>query len=176
MAAPVKPNLVRALAKDTWAYVPTLADPTAPTTTEMTAATAFNLSASLFADQGDITATTNKVTLPQRLDESETYEANGPTQYSMSDLSVAFDPQAATGDPGKAAWAAIPENGTGYLVRRQGVSADTDFAVGDFVDTIPVEFGVKSPGKSATDASGVYVFSVPASVTGKPHFNVAIAA
>ena len=176
MAAPIKPALVKAFGSDSWAFVPAIADPTAPTTAEVTAATGFNLSCTLFGEQEGLSATTEKVTLPRRLCETETFESNGPTNYSMADLMVSFDPQAASGEDGKKAWEAMDDNANGFLVRRQGVTATTDFAVGEFVDVVPVQLGIKVPTKTGTGADGVYAFTVAVSVTDTPEFNVAIAA
>jgi hypothetical protein len=176
MAAPIKPALVKAFGSDSWAFVPAVADVNAPTTAEVTAATGWNLSCTLFGDQEGLSATTEKVTLPRRLCETETFESNGPTNYSMADLMVSFDPQAASGEDGKKAWEAMGDNSTGFLIRRQGVTATEDFAVGDFIDVVPVQLGKKVPTKTGTGADGVYAFTVAVSVTDTPAFSVAIAA
>lgn len=176
MAAPIKPALVRAFGNDSWAWVPAIADTTAPTTTELEAATAFNLSCSLFGEQEGLGATTEKVTLPRRLCETETFESNGPTSYSMADLQVSFDPQGAAASDGKQAWEALDDNATGFLVRRQGKTATGVFETGDFVDIVPAQLGVKVPTKTGTGADGVYAFTVAVSVTDTPEFNVAVVA
>lgn len=174
MAAPVKPALKMALGKESYLWVPAIANIAAPTVVELTAAGSFNLSCSLFGDQEGPTATTNKVTLPQLLCETQTYEVNGPTQHSAPDFQASFDPQAAAGSDGKKAWASMPDNSTGFLVRRQGVDSNTDVATGQFVDVWPGQLGVKVPTKTATDASGVFAFTVGVAVTGAPQFNVAL--
>ena len=176
MAAPIKPALKRAQGSDSWLWVPAIADTTAPTDTEVGAASGFNLSCSLFSDQEGITATTEKVTLPQLLCETETYEVNGATSYSAPDFQISFDPQAASGADGKKAWESMDDNASGFLVRRQGVAATSDVATGQFVDVIPAQLGVKVPTKTGTGADAVYAFTVGASVTGKPSWNVAIVA
>ena len=56
MAAPIKPALKRAFGNDSWTWVPAIADAYAPTVAEVTAATGFNLSCSLFGDQDGVTA------------------------------------------------------------------------------------------------------------------------
>lgn len=174
MAAPIKPALVRAFGNDSWTFVPAIADKTAPTVAEVTAATGFNLSCSLFGDQEDVSATTEKVTLPRRLCETETYESNGPTSYSMPDLQVSFDPQAAAASDGKKAWETMTDGATGFLVRRQGVDATTDFQSGDFVDVVPVQLGTKVPSKTGTGADGVYAFTQAVSITDTPEWNAAV--
>jgi hypothetical protein len=176
MTAPIKPALKRAFGNDTWAWVPAVASKTAPTVAELTAATGFNLSCSLFGEQEGFTATTEKVTLPRRLCETETFEVNGSTNYAAPDFMVSFDPQAAAGADGKKAWEAMDDLSSGFLIRRQGVTATTDFTAGEFVDVIPAQLGVKVPTKTGTGSDGVYAFTVGASITDTPAWNVAVAA
>ena len=176
MAAPVKPALVSAYGTESWGFAPTIADINAPTVAELTAAAGINLSCMLFGEQEGVTANTEKVTQPRRLCETVQFETNGPTTYSMSDLVASFQPQAAAGSDGKLAWEALTNGTTGYLWRRQGIESTADVTAGEFVDIVPVEFGAQTPGKSGTDASGVYTFTVPVAITDTPAFNVAVVA
>ena len=61
----------------------------------------------------------------------------------------------------------------GFLWNRQGVTATTDIAAGQFVNVIPVVLGTKNPVKTSAGADGVWAFTQAASVTGLPKFNVA---
>jgi hypothetical protein len=176
MTAPIKPALKRAFGNDSWAWVPAVAVKTAPTVAELTAAAGFNLSCSLFGEQDGFSATTEKVTLPRRLCETETFEVNGSTNYAAPDLTVSFDPQAASGADGKKAWEAMDDLTNGFLIRRQGVTATSDFVAGEFVDVIPAQLGTKVPTKTGTGSDGVYAFTVGASIVDTPAWNVAIAA
>ena len=175
MAAPTKPQLKTANGKDSWWFVPAIANQAAPTALEVNAATGINISCYLFAEQDGVTGSTSKVTLPRLLCETTQYEANDATTYTMSDIIAAFDPQGASGSDGKKAWEKFKNGATGFLVRRQGVVATTgDATAGQFVDVVPVDIAPAYPGKTSTDASGVYSFTAPASVTGAPTFNVAV--
>jgi hypothetical protein len=176
MTAPLKPALKRAFGNDSWGFVAAVADITAPTVAELTAVGGFNLSCSLFGDQGDLSATTGKVTLPRLLCETQTYESNDATNYAAADLVVSFQPQAASGSDGKKAWEAMDDLSSGFLWRRQDVDPQTAITAGQFVDVVPVDLGVKAPMKTSNDASGVYAFTQGASVTGAPSFNVAVVA
>ena len=177
MAAPVKPRKVQANGKDSWFLVPAIAVPSAPTATEINAASGINVSCALLATFEGLSGTTSKVTLDRFLCETETFEANDNTSYSMSDIVGGFDPQAATVSPDKAAFEFLRDGFVGYAVRRQGVAAagSSGAVVGDFVDTVPVDIAPAIPGKSNTDASGIYTFTAAVAVTGKPEFNVAVA-
>ena len=174
MAAPIKPALKKAFGNDAWGFVPAVGSISAPTVAELTAVGGFNLSCSVFGEQDGISSTTEKVTLPRLLCETTQYQNNGTTTYEMAELVVSFDPQGAALSDGKKAWEALTDGISGYLWRRQGVASSTDLTTGQFVDVIPVQLGTKTPTKTGTGAEGVYAFSQPASITGKPSFNVAI--
>lgn len=176
MAAPIKPALVKAFGNDSWIFVPAVASKSAPTVAEVEAAAGFNLSCTLFGDQDGFTATTEKVTLPRRLCETVTFESNGPTSYAAPDLMIAFNPQGAAASDGKKAWEALTDNASGFLIRRQGKTATTVVAAGEFVDVVPVQLAVKVPTKTGTGADGVYAFTQAVSITDTPAWNVAVAA
>lgn len=178
MAAPIKPSKTTANGKDSWWLVPTIAAPATPTKTEIDAAGGLNISCFLLAEQEGVTGTTEKVALARLLCETTTTEGIGDTTFSMADVQGVFNPQAAANHNDKKFWALVKDGFTGYAVRRQGVKANVDSAVtvGEFVDVVPVELGPAIPGKSATDASGIYTFTSSVAVTGTPTFNVAVVA
>lgn len=176
MAAPLKPALKTAFGKESWGFVLAVGNINAPTLAELNASAGFNLSCSIFGEQEGVTGTTEKVTLPRLNCETTTYEINGATTFSMADLVVSFDPQAATDADGKKAWATLVDGASGFLWRRQGIAASTDLATGQFVDIMPAQLGTKIPGKTSNGADGVFSFTQPASITGKPALNVAITA
>lgn len=177
MVAPTKPQLVLANGKDSWFWVPAIANKTAPTALEINAGTGLNISCYLWADFEGATSSTGKVTLPRLLCETAQYEANDVTTYSMTDLDFAFAPQAASGADGKKAWEKFKAGGlSGFLVQRQGVQADQsapEATAGQFFNVIPVEIGEATPGKTSTGPDGVYRATAPVAVTGKPAWNVA---
>lgn len=178
MAAPIKPQKVTANGKDTWWLVPAIADLDAPTATEINATSGLNITCFLLAEQEGVTSTTERVALARLLCETTTTEGLGDTTFSMADIQGVFDPQGAANSDGKKAWELVKAGFTGYAVRRQGVKSDVDADVeaGDFVDVVPIDMGPAVPGKSSTDASGIYTFTAPVAVTGTPQFNVAVAA
>lgn len=178
MAAPIKPSKTTANGKDTWWLVPAIADPEEPTKPEIDATGGLNISCFLLAEQEGITGTTEKVALARLLCETTTTEGIGDTTWSMADVQGVFNPQAAANANDKKFWALVKDGFVGFAVRRQGVKADVDVAVtaGQFVDIVPIELGPATPGKSATDASGIYTFTAAAAVTGTPTFNVAVVA
>lgn len=176
MAAPIKPALVTAFTKDSWIWVPAIADKNAPTAIEIEAAAGFNLSCSIFGEQEGVTPTTEKVKLPRRNCEAETFETNGETSYAMADLSVSFDPQGAPLSDGKKAWESMEDMASGFLVRRQGKDSKTVVAAGDYVDVIPGQLAVKVPTKTSNAADGVYAFSVAVAITDAPAWNKVVVA
>lgn len=176
MVAPVKPVPVRAQAKDKWQFALAVANLAAPTVAEVTAVTGFDLSCSLLSDYEGVTATAGRVTLPQLLCETESYEAIDTTTYSLAALRVVWRPQDAAASNGKKAWEALTDGGSGFLIRRQGLVNTADFAAGQFVDVFPVEFGRKIPTKTSTGADSIYAFDLEVSIVSQPSFNKAIAA
>ena len=179
MAAPLKPQKVTANGKDSWFWVPAIADMAAPTVAEINAASGVNITCFLLAEQDGVTGTAEKVALARLLCETSTTEALGDQTWSLADLQGVFDPQAAAGSTGKKAWEEFQDAiNPGYLVRRQGVIADSDSAeaaTGQFVDVFQVEVAKATPGKSSTDASGIYTFTAPVALVSTPEFNVPVA-
>ena len=162
MVAPTKPQLVTSNGKDSWFFVPAIASKTAPTVAEVNAGTGLNISCYLFAEFEGVSTSTGKVTLPRLLCETVQYEANDVTSVTMADLDFAFSPQAAYTDSETSvvcAFASAPEA-----------------VAGQFVDVIPVDVAEAVPGKTSTGADGVYRATAPVAVTGKPAWNVAVAA
>lgn len=174
MAAPTKPTLITAFGKESWAFLIAIADKTAPTATELEAATGFNLSCSVFGEQEGLTASTEKVTLPRRLCETVTYETNGPTAFTMADLVVSFDPQSAPASAGKKAWETMTDNLAGFLVQRLGKAGTGVFVATDYVNVVPVQLGVKVPTKTSNGPDGVVAFTQAVAITDTPAFNVAV--
>lgn len=178
MVAPARQRKVLANGKDSWYFVPAIAVPGTPVVTEVNSASGINASCALLASFEGVTGSTGKVTPERFLCETEQYEANDNTTFTMSDIVGGFDPQAAIAHADKKIFEFFRNGFTGYAVRRQGITAATDTGVvsGQFVDVVPVEVAPAIPGKSNTDASGIYTFSAAVAVTGKPEFNVAVAA
>jgi hypothetical protein len=179
MVAPVKPRKVRAHGKDSWWLVPTVATPGAPSITEINAVTGINISCTVLAEGDSLTAETGKVTLPAYLCETEQFEGNDTTTFSMGDVVGGFDPQAAAVSNDKKAFEFLRNGYTGFAVRRQGVTADQtapEATVGQFFDVVPVEIARAIPGRSGNDSSAIYTFSAAVSVTGSPSLNVAAVA
>ena len=176
MAAPVKPALSRSFGTESWWWVPAVADVNAPKVAEVTAATGIRLDGYVFGDQAGVTGSTEKVTLPRRMMETQQFEVTGTTTYSAADFTVSFDPQGTTGSDGKKAWETMTDHATGFLIQRNGVDPATDATAGQFVNVYPAQLGVKTPIKTATDATGVNAFTVGVSITDTPGINATVAA
>lgn len=178
MAAPIKPQKKTANGKDTWWLVPAVADLNAPTTTEVNVLTGLNVTCFLLAEQEGVTGTTEKVTLARLLCETSTTEGLGDTTFSMADVQIVFDPQAAAGSDGKKAWDLLSDGFEGVAIRRQGIRAIDDAAVvaGQFVDSVPVAIAPVIPGKSSSGADGIYTASASVAITDTPAFNKAVVA
>lgn len=176
MAVPTKPAKKMANGNDSWGFVLVVADIQVPKVTELNATGGFNLSCSVFADQEGVASTTSKVTLPRYLCELDEFEVNGTTSYSMADLMVSFDPQGAPASAGVKAWETMSDNIAGFLWQRQGVTATTDLAVGQYVNVFPVQLGIKTPTKTGTGPEAVYAFTQAVSITSTPAYRKALVA
>lgn len=176
MAAPITPAKKLANGKDHWWLVETIADTTAPTVAEVGAG--LNVTGVLLADYEDLSATTEKVALPRVMLETVETEINGATTVSAADMRITLQPQAATGTEGKEAYELVKDGFVGFAVRRQDVldAASDAVTAGQFVDVIPIDITTAVPGKTSNGPDGVYIATVPISVTGAPDFNVAVVA
>lgn len=177
MAAPIKPQKVTANGKDSWWFLPAIASLKMPTIAEINAVSGLNITCFLTAEQEGFTQNVERAQLTRLLCELATQEALGATTYALPDLTVVFNPQGAPNSDGKKAWEAMKDGGPGFLVRRQGVVSLSakDVEVGQFVDTAQIELGKPLPGKTATDASGIYSFTSPVGLLDQ-EFNVPVVA
>lgn len=179
MAEPTTPAKKLSNGRDTWWLVPTVADPAVPKITEINQTTGgLNVAGMLLSDYEGATTSTEKVTLPKVLLETTTTEVTGETTNSLGDMTLTFQPQAASGSDGKKAWELF-DGGVfvGYAVRRQDVPGTTgDAAIGEFFDLWPISAVRNAPTKTTTGADGIYTFTASLGVTGTPQFNVAAVA
>lgn len=177
MATPNKPGKHGSFKKDSFWLVPAIADVTAPKDTEINAVSGIYATCFLRADQGGPTKATNKVTFDNLLCEGESSEGLAPATVSMPDIVGAFDPQAAEAANDKKLFEFLRDGYTGFLVRRQNVTNDTDDQadVGEFVDVFSVDIDDAWPDKSATGPEGFYQFLCGVAYTGQRALNVAVA-
>ena len=176
MAAPIRPASSKAFKREKWVFVPTLTAPDAPSLAELGAVSALDISCYLFESTARPNSTTNLVAKERRVCDGETYQQVGTTTVEGGQMIAALDPQAAALSAGKKAWEKFPEGTTGYLVRRMGIDVDTDLAIGQFVDSFPVEFGVPTPGTVGDGESRENSFMSTFAVTGPPSYVKAIVA
>lgn len=175
MVAPLTASKKTAIGKDAYWLIPTVASLTAPTALEINSASGLNITGFILGEQDGFTGSTNKVTLPRLLVETTTQQGLDQTVIDLPDFQGVFDPQAAAGSTDKKFWALVKDGFTGFIVRRQNVVSNVSDAVttGQFVDVAAVSTSVAIPTRSATDASGIYVFTV-SMVPGAAKFNVAV--
>ena len=130
-------------------WVETLADPDSPSlATEINAASSVALEC-LVVGQFDIDFSVDRTQL-RRMCSRQVRERSGPVTYSIQDLFVVYDPQDLAA-PVSAAYAALTDGATGYLVERRGVHVDTAWAAGDLVRVIPVEVANANPAPPEDD-------------------------
>lgn len=145
MAAPLTTAPAQTFKRRNWIYVPDggIADPTAPTVIELTAASALDFTRLAFREgTAQPTQNTNRVQGAARLGDDKQYERKGISSVTGGSLTWAVDPQAATATDGKKLWE-LWVNGPdgGFLVRRLNVARDTAPTAGQFVTVYPADIG-----------------------------------
>lgn len=118
-------------------WVPAIANPDAPTVSELTAQTVVDLSCYLTADGWNPSAD-EQVISDDRLCDTETYEQPGRASRS---LEVTYIDNTNTAKENEAVETLQPGT-SGYLVTRSGVPFDTPIDAGDLVDVWPVTCGI----------------------------------
>lgn len=176
MPAPTRPAATKAYLRDKWVFVPTLTTPDSPKLTELSAASALDVTKMFFASSARPAQSTNMARAPKRIGDGETYEFVGESQQSYGEIRYSFNPQAAALSDGKKAFEKFPAGTTGYMVNRLGIDRDTDLAVGQFVTVYPVEFGPQQEAMEG-DAEGAEVAIVQSvAITGPKSLNKAVVA
>jgi hypothetical protein len=176
MTAPIRPTSSKAYGNEKWAWVPAIAAILTPAIAEVTAAGGLDISCMLFSDTGKPAQSTNLVSRARRVCDTKTYQQVGSTSYTGGEMHASFDPQGAAASNGVKAWEKFPEGTLGFLVRRLGILAATDFSVGQFVDAFPVEFGPPFPYVQGDDEAAENAFMSTFAITGPPALKVAITA
>lgn len=187
MPDPVKPAAAKLSGRKNWVFVPTIAGysatpQVAPTVSELTGASALDLTKTFFADGAPVpTPNTNLVDQNARFGDTVTYQFVGKTSLGGGQIKYSFDPQSATGATGRKAYEALKgatdsQTVTGFLVWRGNVPNSTDFAIGQKVTAYPVEIG---PSYEASDGDGEAEeagMAASFAITGPPLKNIAITA
>lgn len=147
MVLPTRPAGTKAYLTDKWVWVPTLANPSAPTVTECNGATALDVTLMFYASSAKPSQTTNLARAPKRIGDGESYEFVGETQRTLGEMRYAINPQGAALSDGQKAYEKFQDGATGYFVRRRGINRLTDLAVGNKVWVYPAECGPAGEGE-----------------------------
>lgn len=152
------PTGVSARGNDSVIWVPALADPAAPSVTELTGASAVNISCALIGFSPSVDQATFTDT---RLCSKQTFNRMGQATYSIDTLNYVYDPQtvgAATPTADNVAYDALTGGQSGYFVHRRGLDAQTvDVAAAQKVTVYPVELGAQSDVPLDPSAEGALI-------------------
>jgi hypothetical protein len=173
--AVVFPTGVKAQGNIKVAFVPAIADADAPTTAEVTATGALDLSCFLTAEGFSPSVETAKGNPPRRLCTTKQYEQFGSTTYSLADLSYVVTPQGVAESNGVLAWEKLTPNTSGFFVTRYGLNArEVDFTSGQFVDVWPVTLGERLIVGDPADEFAEFMVTQSVIVTGDRTERVAL--
>jgi hypothetical protein len=126
------------------AFVPTIAVVTAPTTVEVNAAGALDVS--FFLTAGNFQPTGEQARgEDRRVGSKQTFETLGREKSTIADLEYIADPQAAAAVVTNKAMELFVPGVSGFFVVRYGLDAETvDFTAAQKVDVWPMIFGVQN--------------------------------
>lgn len=155
-------------------WVPTLADPNAPTLTELNATGSLNLTCYITEQNFKPSADDATGTDP-RLCSKQVFETLGAATWSIDNIIYVLDPQNPESESNKA-YAALKRGTRGFLVVRWGKDVEEfpTFVAADVVDVFPVQLG--SQVKQPPEANSVLKVSQKPVVTGPVVEDVALAA
>lgn len=129
------------------AFVPEIADPSAPTLAEVTAPAVVKLTC--YITDNNFKPTADDATgEDRRLCSKQVFSTLGTTTWSFDNTVYVYDPQNPESESNKA-YAAMKRGVDGFFVVRWGkdVEENPDFVAGDIVDVFPITCGtqVKEP-------------------------------
>lgn len=156
-------------------FVSTLSDIEAPTDDEIDAGVqlAGYIKGGMFQPTGDQATGDDR-----RLASRESFQVLGRITRGFDDIEYVYNPQTiGDNDEDNAAYEALSEGSTGWIVTRWGADADTDIAAGDIVDVTPVECGAqRKVGPAENDEFARLVVRQKLGVTGPSAVDVAVQA
>jgi len=147
-------------------FVPTIANPAAPTAAELTAGTVKKLTYSITGDGYNHTVTVNTVTV-NRLTLEQTLQYDGTITDELEITYVWGAPS--TGDVARLA---LPKGTTGYIVERWNIPNATTVVATQIVDVIPITAGLQR--KNAPTANAEITRTQKLNVTGTVYRDVAV--
>ena len=150
-------------------WVPAIANPDAPSLTELNGASAIEMTCYLTPD-GYTPATDEAVVNDDRLCSRDSFERRGRRTNTLA-VTYVYRPQEAAAADNKA-FDTLKEGTLGYFIERWGADYEDAFAVGDVVNVVPVESGVQV--ESAPEANSTLRIAQKQFVRGPKSRQVAV--
>ncbi len=152
-------------------WVPTIADPAAPSAAILNGASTIQLAAYLTPD-GYAPADDESVIADQRLSSTEDFERPGRVTSSLALTYIYRGQDGAAAD--NKAWTTLKKGTAGFIVVRRGKTHDTAYAAADVVTVYPVTCGVQM--EAPPEANSIDRVSQKMFVTGTVRRQVAVVA
>ncbi len=129
-------------------WVPTVADTSAPTVSEVTAGT--DITCLLVESKVGVSKTQN--TIPdRRMCNTTATQIPGAAEATAEDITYVYDPQGSSGDPINEALDELTEQSVGHYVVRRGVLYDTAATSGQSVEVQSCRNGVRWDSSNPTE-------------------------
>lgn len=125
-----------------------IADPQKPTVAAITAQTTTDITCYLTVKEFGLKTDLSKWERKRRCT-SDTFEVNGSSKKSFSDIEYAYDPQAKPGDPMNKAQEALVPMSVGSFVIRRGPLYGTAPTAGQFVQVVTGQLGPQNDNSPA---------------------------
>jgi hypothetical protein len=148
-------------------FVPTIADPSAPTVAELTAGTVKKITYSITGD-GYAHATTVATVVANRLPLAQALQYDGTV---TDDLEITY---AYTNTAGDVVRLALPQGTTGFIVERWAYANELAIAAAQLVDVIPIKASLQRKNPPATNTELTRTQKL--NVTGTVYRDVLVAA
>lgn len=157
------PEFVTAEGNVKVAFVPAIANLSAPTTTELAAGV--DITCYLPETWGGITADQARGE-QRRMCSKEAFETLGRIKRAIADFTYTYLPQAAATDPANKVKKTMAPGTNGYIVTRYGPDATDAFATADIVDVLPAECGAQTKNTGGSDEFAPLTITQGVSATG----------
>lgn len=131
-------------------WVPAIADPAAPTVTELTGTSVKDLTCYLNDSKAGVSKEQGTIA-DRRMCMTTALQVPGQGSATADDVTYIYDPQAEAADPMNVAFDALPEQSSGHYFVRRGLPYETAVAAGQHAEVQTIRNGVRWDSSNPTE-------------------------